>query len=477
MNSLLKNGFFVLLNRFVNIIFPLIIYAYAARILGVDQNGTYYYYKSIVSYYVLFAGLGISSYAIREGVPKRDDSQGIKKFTSEIFTINVFATLIAYMALVILLLTGVVDEKGTLIIFILSFEIVFATLGMEWIFQIYERFDLVVVRNIIIKIVSLLLLFILVKEENDLNYFAIVMVLGNCGSGIFNFIYAKRKTRFNLTLNKYLFDHFKPIVLLFALTVTTDIYTNSDVTMIGILSNNREVGLYTAATKIYTVCDSIFASIIIASFPRIVDLINSKFDEAMKIAKMVINVLFLILLPSVLGILMLSTEMIGFLSGLEYIKGAPALQILSIALIFHCLNWYVTRFYTLPYKKDKMMLTVTSLSAVLNVALNLFFISAWGCVGAAITTVISEALPCVIYFRSSVFKLSLLDKNHIIKILIGLALEAIVIVTLKQFLIGNYLLLVSIVLSGIIYFAWMLITKNPYLIQLVNIFREARLKK
>ena len=81
------------------IIFPLITFPYASRVLGVENYGKVNFGTSIISYFTLLAGLGITNYAIREGARIRDDKKNFSAFVNEVFTINVVTTLISYAAL------------------------------------------------------------------------------------------------------------------------------------------------------------------------------------------------------------------------------------------------------------------------------------------------------------------------------------------------------------------------------------------
>lgn len=83
--------FNMLLNTIKNvmgIIFPLISFPYASKVLGVDNIGKYGFANSVISYFLLLADLGISTYAIREGAKIRSDKEKTNAFASEMFSIN-----------------------------------------------------------------------------------------------------------------------------------------------------------------------------------------------------------------------------------------------------------------------------------------------------------------------------------------------------------------------------------------------------
>ena len=142
----------------LKVVFPLITFPYISRVLGVDNLGKYNFANSIISYFILFAGLGISSYAIREGSYFRNETNRLKVFADEMFTINMISTVTAYLCLicVIVIVPKFWDYKILLIIF--SLQIVFCTIGIEWIYSIYEEYVYITVRSILFQLISLILL-------------------------------------------------------------------------------------------------------------------------------------------------------------------------------------------------------------------------------------------------------------------------------------------------------------------------------
>ncbi|HFI0095332.1 TPA: oligosaccharide flippase family protein, partial [Streptococcus suis] len=136
MKSLKINVLLNTLRSVLNIIFPLITFPYVSRILGADNLGIYNFSSSFVSYFILIAGLGINTYAIREGAKYRDNREEISNFSSEVFSINMLSTLIAYILLITILLLFKNLQDYTICIIIFSIQIFFSTIGTEWIYTI-----------------------------------------------------------------------------------------------------------------------------------------------------------------------------------------------------------------------------------------------------------------------------------------------------------------------------------------------------
>ena len=179
--SMKMNAFLNGTRTLVAIIFPLITYPYISRILGTDNLGKINFANSVVNYFQLLSALGISSYAIREGAAYRERCGIMETFANQVFTINVVFTGIAYSLLGITLFffKGLTDYKE--LILIQSLVILGSTLGVEWLFSVYEDYLYITVRTIVIQIVSLLLMFVFVRREGDYLKYALISVIAMGG--------------------------------------------------------------------------------------------------------------------------------------------------------------------------------------------------------------------------------------------------------------------------------------------------------
>ena len=139
----------------LNLLFPLITFPYISRVLSISGMGIYNFSGTYVNYFILIAGLGISTYAIREGAKYRDNLEKIEKFSDQIFSINIISTLVAYILLAISLIIFKNLNNYISCILIFSIQILFTTIGVEWIYVIYEDYTYITIRSILFKIISL----------------------------------------------------------------------------------------------------------------------------------------------------------------------------------------------------------------------------------------------------------------------------------------------------------------------------------
>ena len=400
--NLAGNAILNTIKTILGIIFPLITFPYVSRVLGVGKIGIYEFSVSYISYFLLIAGLGISTYGIREGTQYRDDRQKINKFVSEVFSINLISTLVAYILLGLTLILFERLEHYRLAICILSIELLFTTIGVSWICNIYEDFLFITIRSLLIQIVSLALIFIFIRGEQDLYKYICIVVIANTGSNVINFFYIRKYCRFHFTLKIDWKKRLRPIMTIFSTTIAITIYVSSDSTMLGFMTNDTQVGLYGTAVKVYTLLKNVLSALTLVLIPRFSLLLGKKdYKVADSLFSRVFNILTVVMVPMVVGLFMLSEDVTLLLFGPQYYESAGVLRLLSIAVLFSLYAYLYTQCILIPVKQETIVFKATLLSAVINIVLNIFMIPLWGIYAAAVTTLIAEGCTFIIVFICS----------------------------------------------------------------------------
>lgn len=477
--SLAKNAMLNSLKTILAMIFPLITFPYASRVLQVENMGKVNYASSIISYFVLLAGLGIKTYAIREGARIRDNKEKLEKFSSEIFSINIISTIIAYVLLILVIIGVNKLRPYSLLLIIQSLNIVGTTLGVEWLYTIYEDYLYITIRSIVVQFVSMILLFVLVHNVNDYIVYASISVFATTASYIFNFFHSRKIIHIHFSLKGNLKQHIKPILIIFAMSVATTIYVNSDTTMLGWISGDYYVGLYNAATKVYNIVKSLMAASILVALPRLSSyLANGHKDEYEKEAGQILNTFILLLLPTIVGLFMAAKNIVGVLSGEGYELAVPALKILAISLLFSIIATYMIHVVLLPAKLEKEIMRATIVSAVVNILLNIFFIPAFQHIGAALTTVIAEFIVMLWQIVTARhLRFGKINVRDIIIVLVGCSAIAIICYISNMLLKGNIITLFVEVIFSICTYAIILILGKHSEIQYLKNNMINRFKK
>lgn len=448
-HSIVKNTIIYTIRILASLLFPLITFPYISRVLSPEGIGKYNFSNSVISYFSLLAALGISTYAIREGAKIRKNQKELERFAQEMFSINILSTIAAYIFFAIILFSVPRFNDYRLILFILSISIPLSTLGTEWIFNIFEDYIYITVRSIVFQFISLVLMFVMVKSPDDVNRYALITVISSAGSNILNYKYASKYFKHKIVLSKNMLAYLPSIIILFASTIASQIYINSDTTMLGFFKNDYAVGLYSSATKIYNILRSLLAAFITVLTPRMTFYFATrKHDNRYEtLLKTSFNGYVAIVVPLGIGSACVASYMIKLLSGEEYLSATSALQILAIALVFSTLGSFVANEVLIITGQEKQILFATAFGAVINFVGNLILIPLMSYVGAALTTLISEILVFWIqvycskkyfllkkymssFFKSLLASLSIIFVSYSIKnILIWDALKVLIIVS------------------------------------------------
>ena len=413
--SLAVNATLNTIKTVVGMLLSLLTFPYVTRTLGATSLGAYNFSYSIVSYAVLFAGLGTAAYAIREGTQYRDNDEKMCQFVSEVFSINMWATILSYIVLLLITFGASSLQEYRSLIIILSFEIVGTTIGVSWLSNIYEDFLYITVRTLGFQVLYILCLFVFVHTPDDLYKYVVIIMVTNSGTNILNYFYLRKKyVKFKFTIHCNWRQHLKPILIIFSTKMAISIYVSSDKTVLGLLTNDTEVGLYSTAVKIYSIVKDVLTAIVTVLIPRFSLMLRRESrNEVNVFFSRVFMVLSLFLIPSAIGLFMMGQEVIFTIAGIEYLSATTALQILSIATIFAMYAQIFTNCILLPLRKENIVFWGTIISAIVNIVLNFIMIPYLGMNAAAITTVLAEFIIFIlsVWFARNDIKIVSIKKD------------------------------------------------------------------
>ena len=455
----------------LNMLFPLITYPYITSVLSVDELGKYNFSLSIINYFALIAGLGVSSYAIREGARIRDDKEALSLFANQMLEINLISMCVAYVLLFIVLSVSVTLVPYRSLIVFLSVQMLFTTIGVEWLYSIFEEYQYITIRSIVFKLISVTLLFVMVKNEGDVFQYAAVVMFATTGSNILDAFFARKYFKFSFVPLQTLKHNIRPIMVLFASNIAVMVYVYSDTTMLGIMADDYTVGIYAVSSKVYSMMKSVLSAVLVVSIPRLANLYGM--GEVAKFKSVVQNItdtIALLVIPSVVGLILQSKNIILFISNEKYLQAITSLVILSIGLIPCMYGWIYNQCVLLPAQKENVILTATIISAFVNVGLNFVLIGNWREIATAFTTLISESIMLIICRHESrkICEIKIFSEN-LITICIGtIAVVGICKIVSLWKLQSTVELIVSVVLSGVGYFLALLIFRNELVIKTVR---------
>lgn len=473
-----KNVIYNIIKTCSSIIFPLISFPYVSRVLLPKNMGKIDFSNSIVSYFLLIASLGITTYAVRECAARKNDKKSLEKKASEIFSINIITTAISYILLFISLLVFNKLHSYAELILIQSLVILMTTIGADWINVAMEDFRYITWRTFIIQILSILLMFILVKSREDYYIYALITVLAASGANILNIFYRKKYCKISFTLKLNLTENLKPILILFVMILSQNIFNNADKTMLGLLKGNYDVGIYSSAVKITNIVSQLVTSILWVIMPQMsIFFHNRDFFRINELLKKIFSFTVIFGLPSVVGVFMKAHSIIRLIAGNEYMEAVDILKILMLSLLFRFFGGgFIGNTIMLPLKQEKKFMNACIISTCSNVLLNFFFIPTLGAKGAAITTVISE-LIIMLYLIPKIDKRIKVDykANTLMGPVIGCLCIMFICWIINKLELNLYVDLgLSIIISIFTYCAVLMLLKNEYMLELKEKFIKVR---
>lgn len=459
--NLIANG----VKTLMSVLFPLITFPYASRVLGAAGIGKVNYAASIISYFSMFAALGINTYAVREGARIRDDKEKFSKFAKEMLNINLCTTVIAYGGFLIFLSLPVLESYKTLLV-ICSAGIVFTTIGIEWLFVIKEEYAYITKRAILFQFISLVLLFLLVKSKEDYLGYAALTVISSGGSAFLNLWYSRKFVNWKQSGLMEYKKHLRPILLIFGTSVASSIYMTMDTTMLGTMRGDEATGIYTAAVKINTVVSTVIGTISSTILPRVSYYIgNGLKEEYKKLMKISMDVLLVIAIPAAVGMMCTSDILILIFSGEEFLVGSLAAKVLSAKVVVGAVNRILAYQICIPYKNDKEVLISTVCGAVFNLFANALWIPRFGVTGAAVATLFSEIIVFIVltYYSSRFFATRVLYTRAPVYLAASIWFFAVRFVMNHVFDQTLSVLFGTVGVSVLGYFVILTVIRDPYL--------------
>lgn len=395
--SLKKNFIMNALLTMSSFLFPLITFPYVSRILEPAGNGRVAFATSVISYFCMFAQLGIPTYGIRACAKVRDNKTALTRTVHEIFLINLVTSLITYAVFFVALFTVPRLQEDKALFLIVSTTIMFNAIGMEWLYRGLEQYTYITVRSLIFKVIGIAAMFLLVHTKEDYVVYGAVSIFAASASSVFNFFHAHRLIGVR-PIGGYNFrQHVRPILVFFAMSCAATVYTNLDTAMLGFMKTDADVGYYNAAVKIKVILVSIVTSLGTVLLPRASYYAREgKTDEVLRITKKAMNFVVLAAAPLALYFMLFAEPGILLLSGDAYRGSVLPMQIIMPTLLFIGMTNILGMQILVPLGREKGVLLSTAVGAVIDLILNLILIPSMGAAGAAIGTVVAECAVWVV---------------------------------------------------------------------------------
>lgn len=452
-------------------LFPLITFPYISRVILPVGSGKITFATSVVTYFSMFAQLGIPTYGVKACAKVRNNKEELSRIAHEILFINLIMCVLAYVVLFISIsLVPKFQEEKTLIVMISS-TILLTAIGVEWLYKALEQYTYITIRSIVFKFIALIAMFILVHKQSDYVIYGGITIFASSASNLLNFINLRKIIILKPVGGYNLKRHMKLILIFFAMSVATTVYTNLDNVMLGFMKTNEDVGYYSAAVKIKNLAVSVVTSASTVLLPRASYYVDhGLMKEFYKIVKKTMNCIILMAVPTAVYFILFAKEGILLLSGEAFMGAVLPMQIIMPTLIFMGITNVLGIQMMIPLGMEKQVLYSEIAGAVVDLLINLCLIPKMASAGAAIGTLGAEIVVFIWQYTvlKTVAKNTFSDTRWI---LIGIAviLGSVGAVWVKILKIPNLIiLLLSAVLFFGIYGVVLLIGKEQLTIEIVG---------
>ena len=457
--KVIKNYLYNLSYQILTIILPIITVPYVTRIFTSEDLGNYGFYNSIVSYFSLFAMLGIGLYGTKQIAAASDVSSTFWN----IYAIQLIASLISiFVYVIVILCIPTMSEIIPLILFISLFSKI---IDISWLFAGKEDFKKITLRNTVVKVVGVISIFTFIKSNEDLYLYIFLIVVFDFLGQLVMWVPAKKfikRPSFNMKIMK---KNLHPIVLLFLPQVAISLYVVLDRTLLGLLGSYSDVGIYEQGQKLTSIIYKIVSSLGVVMLPRVANLLSERRDkEAQNMVKFSFILYNLIIFPMMFGLIAVNEVFVELFLGKDFQDVKYVLYITTINIMLVGWTNILGHQVLVVRNKNKEFMLSTTIPAFVSVAVNIAVIPFFGYVGASMTAVIVEFLAFTIqwYYSRNIINKNLLFNKDLVKIVCSsLVMFSAVMLSKKILELDGFIgLLVYVGIGGASYLMMILLLKT-----------------
>lgn len=389
MGNIKKNFIYNAIYQILVLILPFITVPYVSRVLGADGIGTYSFTYSIVYYFMLVSLLGINNHGNRAIAKAREDKKKLSETFSSIYAIQLVASIsmtLLYVLYLLIFSPDFIDIAWIQIIYIFS-----AMFDINWFFFGKEEFKLTIMRSIIIKLLSIVAIFLFVKTPNDTWIYTMILALGTLISQLVLWPSLLKRIKPCFPKKEDIVKHVKPCLIMFVPVIAVSLYKVMDKIMLGAMTDVSEVGYYEQAEKITMMPLGLVTALGTVMMPRMSNLAAKGYEEKMKeYIEKSINFMMFLAFPICLGLIAIASKFIPLFLGDGFDASIILMQLLSVAIIFIAFANTFRTGYLIPKEKDGIFVGFTLTGAIVNLIVNFALIPSMKSVGACMGTIIAE---------------------------------------------------------------------------------------
>lgn len=387
--SVKKNFIYNILYQMLVLVLPLVTAPYLSRIIGGDSIGIYSYTHAFANYFVLFTMLGVNNYGNRSIARVRDNCNERSRTFWSIYAVQ--AILAVILSIIYILYIFLLKPDNTIIYFFQIFYVISAGLDINWFFFGMEKFKITVTRNMLIKILTTIAIFIFIKSANDLWLYTLIISAGTLISQISIWPFLVKNITIYIPSLKDIKKHIIPNLKLFIPVIAISLYNIMDKLMLGNMSTYEEVGYYTYAEKIAQVPVTIIIALGTVMMPHVSNLMaKGKLDECKRLFDKGMLFVMFMSFAFTFGMANLSPDFSIWYYGSNFARSGLFLVWLSPVIIFKSWANIVRTQFIMPAGQDNIYIISVITGAIVNLCMNTILIPKYAGIGAVVGTIFAE---------------------------------------------------------------------------------------
>lgn len=396
--SLQKNFIYSSILTVSKYLFPLIVYPYVSRTLGLSNIGIVNFVDNLVNYFVFISMMGITTVGVREIAAVSGNKQELSKTFVSLLSLTAITTLIAIAALWIAMYTVPALMPYQDLLYVGLIKLVFNLFLLEWFFMGVEDFRYITNRSILVKCLYVLCVFLFVKDSSDYKIYYGISVAMVTINALINLVYIRKFVHYSFRAID-MRPFYRAFLIMGVYVLLTNVYTSLNPVWLGFVTNTDEVGYFTTATKLHNIIMAFLLSFTNILFPRVSNLLaEGKNDEFWQKINTAFDAIFLFAFPTICFMLVAGPDLLHFVVGdgfegsylplriitpLVLVIGIEQILVIQILMATHC---------------DNIVLRNSFIGAIVALVFNMLLTSYMGANGSAVVWVIAE---CTIMGLSS----------------------------------------------------------------------------
>lgn len=470
--GLKKNILYSSILTTANYIFPLLVYPYVSRVLGVTNIGICNFVDSIIHYFILFSMMGVTIMGTREIAASKANSSSLDSKFSSIIALNAITTFIALIALAIATITipQLWDNRHMMLYG--GVKLFSNFLLIEWFYKGMEDFKYITMRTIAVKCIYVLSVFLFIKGSDDYPIYYLLTCLMVTGNAVINFIHARRFAKFKFSLVSFK-SVSRPFFTLGSYMLITSMCTTFNVAYLGFATDETQVGYYTTATKLYSILLALFTGVTSVIMPRMSSLLaKDNVEDFKNLLKKTTDLLFSFSIPAIVFTIIFASQIIMLISGPGYEGAIIPMKIVMPMMLIIGYEQIIVVQGLMPLRKDKVIMRNSSIGAAVSLILNIILVSRLMSIGSAIVWICTEMVILILsqYALTKCIGVKFPTHNLIKNMLCYLPLACLLTVMSLYSKLNYWEILIASAIITALYtmYVQIFISKNPLILKYVK---------